>query len=492
MTHVTAILFATACASPAADAAPPGVSAEWQAQVRQLVWVCYTPTGVNPDRLQQPSAESIRADLDILRRAGFTGLITYGSAGVQGRETVTEAAAAGFRGVIVGVWDFKLAEEIANARAAARHPLVLGVCVGNEGCGRRYTLAELRAALDDMRTATGKPVTTTEEIDDYLDDEILQLGDWVFPNAHPFFHGRQEPASALRWTRGAYDDLARSGCFIWFKEVGLPTAGDPAGRLGEEHQAEYYTRLARTPVFFAYFEGFDQPWKTWRPFEPHWGLFTADRQPKLLARQPFPPAAPDTAPAADSPVTIAPTATRSAPFHIYRDYAAPENHYSPTGLDGDCGDVQIDENWTTNPHAGRTCIRIVYENKGRGPHTCNSGPPCRWASLRWLHPDKNWGREERYADGGYDLTGYRRLIFWARADAPCRVKFTVGGIDGPYGDSLAYPRSKLCQLDETWRAYELDLSGADLRHIIGGFGWDANWDLNPHGAVVYLDNIRFE
>ena len=481
-----------ACARGAA--AGPGVSAQWQAAVRKLVWVCYTPTGANPDQLQQPTAESMRADLRTLRDAGFTGLITYGSAGVQGHETMAQAEAAGFRGLIIGVWDFELEEERANAKAAAGSPLVLGLCVGNEGCGKRYSLAALRAAMDELRTATGKPVTTTEEIDDYLDDEILQLGDWVFPNAHPYFHGRSEPSAALRWTRGAYDDLSRSGRFVWFKELGLPTAGDTAGRLSENAQAEYYRQLARSPVLFAYFEGFDQPWKTWRPFEAHWGLFTADRQPKLLVRGflTTPPRPPTTEPlAASRPADAGPSAAQK-PLYIYHDQGDPENHYSPTGFDGDCGDVSIDEGWTTNPRAGKTCIRLVYETAGRGPHKCNYGPPCRWASLRWLQPAENWGREERFANQGFDLTAYRRLVFWARAEASCRVKFTVGGIDGPYGDSLAYPRSKLVKLEESWRQYEIDLSAADLRHIIGGFGWDTNWEMSPQGAIVYLDEIRFE
>jgi hypothetical protein len=109
-----------------------------------------------------------------------------------------------------------------------------------------------------------------------------------------------------------------------------------------------------------------------------------------------------------------------------------------------------------------------------------------------LHPHGNWGREQSLAGQGYDLSAYRRLTFWARAERPCRVKFTVGGIDAPHGDSLAYPRSRLVSLDGTWRSYAIDLAGADLRHIIGGFGWDTSWELNPQGVVLYLDEIRFE
>ena len=55
--------------------------------------------------------------------------------------------------------------------------------------------------------------------------------------------------------------------------------------MSEAAQETYYTELARTDVKFVYFEAFDQPWKTHLPIEPHWGIFTADRKPKALAKR---------------------------------------------------------------------------------------------------------------------------------------------------------------------------------------------------------------
>lgn len=72
------------------------------------------------------------------------------------------------------------------------------------------------------------------------------------------------------------------------------------------------------------------------------------------------------------------------------------------------------------------------------------------------------------------------------------MQFEVGGIIGPYGDSLAFPRSINAKLTTDWQEFEIDLDGADLTHIIGGFAWVTNWDTNPHGATFYLDDIRFE
>jgi len=35
----------------------------------------------------------------------------------------------------------------------------------------------------------------------YADEDLLALGDWVFPNVHPYFHNRLEPETALNVSR---------------------------------------------------------------------------------------------------------------------------------------------------------------------------------------------------------------------------------------------------------------------------------------------------
>ncbi len=487
----SAIVLCATCIATA-----EGVSQEWRSRVESINWICYTPTECNPDAGQPTNAAAIKADLQVLRKAGFDGLITYGSSGLFGREIVPQAEAAGFKGLIIGVWDPRSADELTRAVAVAKSPLVLGVCVGNEGRNHRYSPAELRLAIADVRKRTGKPVTTTEEIDDYVDADLLATGDWLFPNSHPFFHGRRDWKTAVRWTKGAYDDLRMRGDrFVWFKEIGLPTGGDPKSMVSEAAQERYYFELGKLPVMYAYFEAFDQPWKNWAPFETQWGLFTSDRQPKRLAQHFIskgiapPLAARDIDESATSDVI---RAKPSQPFYVYGDAGDQRNHFRPTGLDGDCGDISIDEAHANDVYRGKTCIRVAYTAAGRGPNKCNYGPPCGWAALCWLHPPENWGDKAKYADTGFDLRGYTKLAFTARAERPCRIRFLVGGKDGPYGDSLAYPRNLVVTLGTTWQEYEINLRGADLRYIISGFGWDAARELNPDGAVFYLDEIRFE
>ena len=183
----------------------------------------------------------------------------------------------------MGIWNPKDAQEIAAAKNAANIPIVLGFCVGNEGLRKRYQLSELSETINNLKKATNKPVTTTEEVDDYGDARVLSLGDWIFPNVHPYFHNWIEPNKAVRWTKEAFKSFKnRTNKFVLFKEVGLPTAGDSQGRVSEKNQMEYYVNLAKTDVRFVYFEGFDQPWKTYLPIEPHWGIFRSDRSPKRL------------------------------------------------------------------------------------------------------------------------------------------------------------------------------------------------------------------
>lgn len=179
-------------------------------------------------------------------------------------------------------------------------------------------------------------------------------------------------------------------------------------------------------------------------------------------------------------------------FYVYRDAASPENHFRPTGYMGDCGDIEIQEADEERPYSGQTSIRIRYLAQGKGPHACPYQPPCRWAGVYWQHPPNNFGTEVRFKDAGYNLTGFRRLRFAARADRPVRIEFTVGGIDERYGDSLREGRRLVAKVGRDWQEFEVDLAGADLKHIIGGFAWSTNWANAPEGVTLWLDEIRFE
>lgn len=249
--------------------------------------VAYAPTNFNPNASPpiKPSDESIRADLLVLHKAGFDGIVTYGADLISIPRIAEEV---GLRGILLGVWSPTNRVELAQAKEAAQKSvIVLGVVVGNEGLTfGRYDLASLSAAMDSVRRETGKPVSTTEIIERYYNTpELIEWSDFLMVNAHPFHHGIRDPRRAVDWTVAAYRDLAaRTSKPLYFKECSLPSAG--AEGLSEKAQSEYYMLLRQTAdVKFIYFEAFDgDDWKTWAPTEPHWGLWRGNRGPKLAAR----------------------------------------------------------------------------------------------------------------------------------------------------------------------------------------------------------------
>jgi len=148
---------------------------------------------------------------------------------------------------------------------------------------------------------------------------------------------------------------------------------------------------------------------------------------------------------------------------------------------GDYLDIRLNDGYTESPHSGKTCVKIEYlplASKGS-----------RWAGVYWQYPQNNWGN----IDKGYDLTGASRLIFWAKGEKGSEriQEFKIGGISGEYSDSDSASIGPIA-LTAEWQQYEIDLSGKDLSHLIGGFAWATNLDVNPEGAVFYLDDIRFE
>gem|GEM_PF-828079 len=457
--------------------------AGWIEKVSTIVWVAYSHPSSTSKTGLEATPDEVLADLEVLRNAGFNGLVTYASTGIMGRDLPALAQQAGFEGLIMGIWDPDSLEEYNAAINAAQNNIVLGYCIGNEGFNwpRRYDMSELSAAIKKLREATEKPVTTTEEIDDYYDKELLQLGDWIFPNAHPYFHNRSEPESAVRWTKDRYDRLKkRTDRFVWLKEVGLPTAGDNGGKLSEESQKQYFVELAHTDVNFVYFEAFDQPGRTSLPIESHWGIFNADRTPKLLGWQLLGKAPPTQAPL-------------DAAFYIYKDAGWPNNHFDPSGYMGDIGDIHINQVYVENPYSGSSAIEVVYNPEGAAPNRCDFSPPCKWSGVYWLEPSSNWGWDSTLEGKGFDLSSYSHLKLWARADQSCAIRFLVGGIDEPYGDSLKSPKEKVAQLTQQWQEFDIDLAGADLSHIIGGFALVVDWNtVSNESCTFYLDEIRFE
>ena len=258
-----------------------GCSREFLDKVSNLKWIAYAPTNFDPQKKIFPSIDSIKKDLETLREYGFNGLVTYGSDDSLGY--IPEIAKeVGFSGVIMGIWIIDSPQEIANAIDSKEY--VDGYCIGNEGLDVRYDIESLRAAISSLKKLTNKPVATTEQINYYAKADVYELGDWIFPNIHPFLNSVRDPAKAAQWIKGHYWILKKHCPLdraVLFKEVGFPTSG--GNSASTSNQMKFFIAMQKLNIPFVYFEAFDQPWKRYLPVEPYWGLFKPNRKPKKYA-----------------------------------------------------------------------------------------------------------------------------------------------------------------------------------------------------------------
>lgn len=181
----------------------------------------------------------------------------------------------------------------------------------------------------------------------------------------------------------------------------------------------------------------------------------------LLALAPIAPVLAD-APKANLPLVV---------------YAEPggESPFIPSGYMGNTGAIKMSDA-TDNPHSGKTCLKVEY--------TANNN----WGGVVWQSPANDWGDQP----GGFNLTGAKKLTFWARgAKGGESVTFICGliGKDKKYPDSANAKLDKQ-QLTADWKQYTIDLNGQDLSQIKSGFCWVLGADGQP--VTFYLDDIKFE
>jgi len=169
------------------------------------------------------------------------------------------------------------------------------------------------------------------------------------------------------------------------------------------------------------------------------------------------------------------------PFYVYKDGADKANHFYPSGWMGDYGDIRINVKETTNPHSGTSCIKVQYSAKGK--------QGAGWGGVYWQQPANNWGT----ANAGFDMTGAKKLTFWARGEKGNEVinEFKIGGIQGEFADTDVAGIGPV-KLTTEWKQYTIDLTGKDLSRIAGGFAWATSGDENPDGLTMYFDDIVYE
>lgn len=162
------------------------------------------------------------------------------------------------------------------------------------------------------------------------------------------------------------------------------------------------------------------------------------------------------------------------PLAVYAD-EAPQPWFS-SGWMGNTEKIEMDLESDVNPKSGKYSLEVTYRGFDG------------WAGVAWQHPLKDWGQ----LPGGFNLTGAKKLTFWARGkNGGERISFGIGILadDVPYNDTVMKELSEL-KLSDDWKKYTINLEGEDLSQIKTPFYWRLGSPGFP--VTFYLDHIQFE
>lgn len=175
-------------------------------------------------------------------------------------------------------------------------------------------------------------------------------------------------------------------------------------------------------------------------------------------------------------VQVPPGKPATLPFYVYENQSSRTNHYTPSGWMGKAAAIKMNPGWKENPHSPPTCLQFQFT------------AAADWAGVVWQDPVNDWGD----SDGGWNLTGAKKLVFWARGEAggeTVSFKFGLLGSDKKFFDSASGGLDGVA-LTKEWKEYAIDLTYQNLARIKTGFCWTVAGQGHP--VTFYLDDIRFE
>lgn len=149
--------------------------------------------------------------------------------------------------------------------------------------------------------------------------------------------------------------------------------------------------------------------------------------------------------------------------------------YVPSGFMGSTDAMTVEPDCKDDPKFGDHCTKVTYNQAGD------------WGGVVWQHPENDWGK----LPGGFDLTGAKKLTFWAKGkNGGEEAKFGVGviGKDQPYFDTTKVEVP--VTLEKEWKQFSIDLADRDLQRIKSGFFFSLAGQGDP--VEFYLDKIVFE
>lgn len=166
------------------------------------------------------------------------------------------------------------------------------------------------------------------------------------------------------------------------------------------------------------------------------------------------------------------------PFYVYSDLGSERAGYDfvPSGWMGNVDALEVDPCFPENTHHGPCCMKIVFSDANG------------WAGIVWQNPTENWGDSE----GGLDLTGSKKLTFWARGEKGNEmVEFKMGVIKPSmkFHDSGRASLGRV-RLEKTWKQITIPLAGINLSRIVSGFSFAVKG--RSDAVIFYLDDIIYE
>ena len=365
--------------------------------------------------------------------------------------------------------------------------VVKALIVGNEVLLRgELSEAEFIEIIERVKANTTLPVTTGETWNVWMSHpQLASAVDFLLVHVHPYWEGIGVDGAAQHVIDVCNDLNETYEKRVVIGETGWPSKGLSYGAAvpSEANQKTFFEEFLplaeSTGIDYFLFEVFDETWKViTSEVEAHWGIFLSNGSVKPLLKSLIPPDAQDgfSREPRDRRVPL--------PWIVYEDPCSYKNRYFSSGWmgelaswPGDPGEV-IDEACCDDPFLHESCIRLS-----------SSFSAGQWGGIYWQYPENNWGDYP-----GYDLSDALKLVFWAKgASGGEKGEFKVGGIADaakPYQDSFSVSTGVI-ELIDTWKRYELDLSGQNLSMALGGFCWVTSHSQNPSGCTIYLDEIRY-
>ena len=163
----------------------------------------------------------------------------------------------------------------------------------------------------------------------------------------------------------------------------------------------------------------------------------------------------------------------SLPFYVYKD--GDNDPYTASAYMGNYKVMTVDTQHKTEVHSGKAALKIEYKQE------------YDWYGLGLVNPANDWGD----ILGGYNITGAKKLTFWAKAnkkDVVATIGFGLIGKNKTFPDTAK--KAIEVKLTTKWKQYSINTKRLDLSCIRSGFTLFSRGFKSDQ--IIYIDDVVFE